>query len=315
VRFTVSPADDRARLDQFLSRRAGCSRAEARRMIDAGEVRVDGRRAKKGLLLATGSQVELTAAPPTAEEKRPVPEPERALALLLVDDALVAMNKPAGIASHPLRVGERGTLANALVARYPECAGVADDPREGGVAHRLDVDTSGVLIAARTRADWLALRRAFSSGQVDKEYLALVVGNPPDAGEIDAALAHAGARKVKAVDEWSDQSLEWLNQSARPAKTSYSVIARGADAALVRAVTSTGRMHQVRAHLAHAGHPLYGDALYGGPPAPGRTRGHLLHARRVTLSHPRSGERITVVAELPEDRAAAIEAFVGRFEL
>ena len=105
-------------------------------MIDAGEVRVDGRRAKKGLLLAAGAQVELAVAPPTDEQKRPVPEPERALDVLLVDEALVVVNKAAGLATHPLRVGERGTAANALVARYPECAAVSDDPREGETAGR-----------------------------------------------------------------------------------------------------------------------------------------------------------------------------------
>jgi 23S rRNA pseudouridine1911/1915/1917 synthase len=313
VHFVVPASEARARLDQFVARHAGCSRAEARRLIDEGHVRVNGRRAAKGLLLQSGAQVELAVAPPTDEEKRPLPEPERPLVVLHADDALVALSKPAGIPTHPLRRGERGTLANALVARFPECAGVADDPREGGVAHRLDVDTSGVVLAARTREAWQALRRAFATGQVEKEYWALVAGAPPDAGEIDAALAHATARTVKAIEAGE----EWLNQSyadgpaARPARTRFEVMARGPDVALVRALTRTGRMHQVRAHLAHLGHPLLGDALYGGPPAPGGAAGHVLHAARITFPHPLTGVSTRIAAPLPDDRARAIRASVG----
>jgi 23S rRNA pseudouridine1911/1915/1917 synthase len=305
VRFTVSGADAGARLDHFVALKAGCSRAEARRLVDAGRVRVDGRRAKKGVLLAEGAVVELAGAPPTADELRPVPEPERPLSVLHVDDAVVACDKPAGVPTHPLRAGERGTLANALAARHPECLVVSDDPREGGVAHRLDVDTSGVVLAARTREAWLALRRAFASGQVEKEYWALVTGAPPDAGEIDAPLVHAGAKKVRAVDE---ERLE-----ARPARTSFQVIARGEQAALVRARTRTGRMHQVRAHLAHLGHPLVGDVLYGGPPLEGE--GHLLHAARVTFPHPLTGAPTTVTAPLPPNRKQLIERAVGPLRL
>lgn len=316
MQLVVSVADERARLDQFIARRTGCSRAEARRLIDDGKVRVNGRRAAKGLLLSAGARVELEGAPPSDEQKRPVPQPERALTVLLVDEALVALNKPAGEPSHPLRPGERGTLANALVARYPECASVADDPREGGLAHRLDIDTSGVILAARTRPAWQALRRAFSSGQVEKEYWALVAGAPPDAGDIDAPLAHATARTVKAVE----QDEQWLNLSystslARPAHTHFEVLARGPDVALVRARTRTGRMHQVRAHLAHLGHPLLGDALYGGPPAPGGASGHVLHAARITFPHPTSGAATTLSAPLPPDRARLIRAAVGEVTL
>jgi 23S rRNA pseudouridine1911/1915/1917 synthase len=322
VDWTVSAADDRARLDHFLSRHAGCSRAEARRLIEAGRVRVNGRRAAKGAQLTAGARVELEGAPPSDADKRPLPQPELPLEELWSDDALVAINKPPGQPTHPLKPGERGTAANAIVARHPECADVSDDPREGGVVHRLDVDTSGVLVAARTREDWRSLRRAFAGGQVEKEYLALVAGAPPDRGVIDAPLAHAGARKVKALAteppmesgaEWSDQSSEWLSQSARPARTEFRVLARGPDAALVSAVTRTGRMHQIRAHFAHLGHPLYGDALYGGPPVPTAApgHGHVLHAARIRFPHPRTEAPMTITAPLPAERARIITVAVG----
>ena len=215
------------------------------------------------------------AEPPARDEdKRPLPDPDTPLVELYADDALVAVDKPAGLATHPLRAGERGTLANALVARHPECALVADDPREGGFAHRLDTETSGVLLAARTRAAWQSLRRAFGDGAVAKEYLALVAGDPPPSGTIEVPLVHAG-RRVRVA---GDRDLDRL-----AARTDFETLARGDGVALVRARSSSGRMHQIRVHLAHRGHPLVGDALYGGPPPAAGTRGHFLHAAAIDL--------------------------------
>jgi len=306
VKRAFTAERDRARLDQLVADAAGCSRAEARRLIDAGLVRVGGRTAKKGLLVPAGARVELEREPPREDQRRPVPQPELPLELLCEDATLVAVNKPAGMPTHPLRPDERGTLANALVGRFPECAQVADDAREGGVAHRLDVDTSGVLLAARTREGWLALRRAFSSGLVDKQYLALCSGTPPDQGEIRAALAHRG-RTMRAVSEWDDE----VSAGARAALTRFETLARGDGVALVRASSTTGRMHQIRAHLAHAGHPLCGDPLYGGPPAAPDAPGHFLHAAAITFPHPATGARTTVIAPLPATRRAALTRVLG----
>lgn len=316
MKWTVSSDEAHTRLDQWLAHQVGCSRAEARRLIDDGAVRVSGRPAKKGTLLLAGAEIELARLPPTPEARRPTPEPALPLEVLFTDDALVALAKPAGAATHPLRPGERGTLAGALAARFPECAGASDDPREGGVAHRLDIDTSGVVLAARTRQAWQALRAAFAAGRIEKEYLALVTGAPPDEGEVDAPLAHAGhRRKVTVVEKWLNHSEDWSNHSPRPrpALTRYRVLARSApgrpEVALVRAFTSTGRMHQVRAHLAHAGFPLVGDTLYGGPPA--EPPGHLLHAARIRFPHPVTGAPTTIDAPLPEARRRLFEAWLG----
>jgi 23S rRNA pseudouridine1911/1915/1917 synthase len=204
--------------------------------------------------------------------------------------------------THPLRPGERGTLANALVARFPECARVSDDPREGGVTHRLDRDTSGLVLAARTRAAWLALRHAFAGGAVVKEYLALVAGDPRERGVVDAPLIHVGKRVRVARGRDLD---------AQRASTAYEVLARGPGVALVRATSSSGRMHQVRVHLLHAGHPIVGDALYDGPPAATGTHGHFLHASAVTFPHPLDGAPTTLRAPLPPDRAAALRTLVN----
>jgi 23S rRNA pseudouridine1911/1915/1917 synthase len=302
IALTVADADGGARLDQWLARALECSRREAQRLIGDGDVRVDGARAAKGMRVAAGAVVSVEHAPPRDRDKRPTPEPDAPLDVLHLDDALVAVAKPAGIATHPLRAGERGTLANALVARFAECALVADDPREGGVAHRLDTETSGVVLAARTRAAWQSLRRAFSDGAVEKEYLALVAGAPPPHGSIDLPLAHAG-RRVRIA---GDRDLDALE-----AVTEYETLARGDGVALVRARSSSGRMHQIRVHLAHLGHPLVGDALYGGPPPAAGTRGHFLHAAAVAFPHPSTGARTRVEAPLPADRAAALAAVVG----
>jgi 23S rRNA pseudouridine1911/1915/1917 synthase len=170
------------------------------------------------------------------------------------------------------------------------------------VAHRLDTDTSGLVLAARRRAAWTALRRAFADGAVEKEYLALVAGAPPPSGTIDAPLAHAG-RRVRVAGE--------RDLAALPASTRFEVLARGDGVALVRASSASGRMHQIRAHLAHLGHPLVGDALYGGPPPAPGTRGHLLHAISASFPHPTRGARMTLFAPLPPDRAAALATLVG----
>ncbi len=302
-KLSVGTGDERERLDRFVAARTGCSRAESRRLIDDGQVRVDGRRAKKGQLLRAGAEIELLAEPAiTREQRQPTPQPELPLHVLHADDALVAMVKPIGLPSHPIRPGERGTLANALVARFPECAAACDDPREGGLAHRLDTDTSGVILAARTHDDWQALRRAFSEGRVHKEYWALVTGRPPDHGVVDAPLRQTG-KLVKPIPFGGEGTL--------PARTTYEVCAQQQSLALLRVKAETGRMHQVRAHLAFIGHPLVGDILYGGPPSPAGTSGHFLHAAEIRFPHPRSAAETVLRARLPAERAKVLQDLLG----
>ena len=292
------------RLDVAVSRAAGCSRREAQRHIEAGHVRVDGHLGKKGTLVAAGASVDVTEPLPDAAAFAPVPQPELPLVVLYVDDQLVVVDKAAGQATHPLRPHERGTVANAIVARYPECASASKDTREGGVTHRLDTDTTGILVAARTPAAWTALREAFAQQHVIKTYEALVVGNPPDRGEIRAPLVSRG-KKVRALrpgEEWTDLADK---TPARDARTDFEVLTRGANVALVRATAQTGRMHQIRAHLAHLGHPLVGDTLYGGPPS---TNGHLLHASRIVLDL--GPTHLDLTCDWPPARTALLTALL-----
>jgi 23S rRNA pseudouridine1911/1915/1917 synthase len=301
------------RLDCFLATRlAGTTRVRCQRLITEGEVRVNGRRARKGLLLQPGDRVEVSGTIPTDAALHPVPEPGEPLTVLHADSHLVVVVKPAGIRTQPLRAGERGTIASALVARFPECADAAPDPRDAGLAQRLDQDTSGVLLAARSRATWELLRAAFRAGEVEKVYLALVAGVPPGPFVVDATVAPypGDRRRVMASTDPSAAS----RPGALPARTEVELVRTLADAALVRARTRTGRRHQIRVHLAAAGYPLLGDALYGGAVVGVPVvliAHHYLHAAQVTLPHPADGARVTYAAPLPDGFARVVAALAG----
>ena len=270
VEFVVGEAQAGLRLDVTLrAHYSGWSRRRIARALEEGRVTVDGHPARKGQVVHDGARVVIQGLPDTPENLRPVPE-EAALTVLYEDAAIVSVSKPAGIPSHPLRAGERGTLANALVARFAECAGASTDPREAGLCHRLDTGTSGVLVAARTRDAYLALRLAFRTGRVEKEYLALVSGE-------------AVTRVVRMPT--ADRSI--------PAETRIEPIERFGTFTLVRCTTSGGQRHQVRVHLAEAGHAVAGDERYGGSAVAG-LGGFFLHAASVRLPHPLTGATIEI---------------------
>jgi 23S rRNA pseudouridine1911/1915/1917 synthase len=282
------------RIDRFVGQRLALSRSRLKALFDAEKVRVDGRTVKKGHAVAKGQTVEVeleeTPAAPVADTSVP-------LTVLYEDEALVVVDKPAGVPALPLRPGETGAVVNALLARYPEMATVGDDPREAGLCHRLDVETSGVLLAARTRPVWEVMRAAFSRDDreaVDKRYLALVTGPLADEGEIDVPLAHAGDH-VNAVLE-----------GGRPALTRFSVRARRGEYALVDVRLVTGVLHQARAHLAAVGAPIVGDVTYGGRPEPGLER-FFLHAVSLAVQHPLTGRRLRVESELPEELGKVLD--------
>lgn len=294
TRFTVR-ADEADRVDRVIARRLeNVSRRRIVELIASGAVRIDGKKAKKGDQVAAGAVVELARAPTTADDLRTLPDPEMAarLEVLYRDDNLIIVNKPPGVASQPLRAGELGTVANGIVALHPECADVADDPRDGGLVHRLDGGTSGALAAARNRATWQAMRAAFAERRISKSYLALVE-TAPVSSECEAPLVQRGNHV--AVD----------HGAGLDAHTRWQVVKPIGERRLLRCVAETGRMHQVRVHLATCGAPIAGDILYGGQPLDGLI-GFFLHAERLTLPGP--GGPITVDAPLPPDRAAALAA-------
>ncbi|MFL5318449.1 MAG: RluA family pseudouridine synthase [Myxococcaceae bacterium] len=293
IRELVVAADQAGkRVDLFVKDALSLSRAVVKQLFDDGKVRVNGRIAKKGSSVESGQNVRVEV---ETHERTATPDTSFQLEVLHEDDDLLFVNKPAHRPSHPLKPGETGTVANAIVAMRPECGQAAEDPREGGLCHRLDVETSGVLLAAKNRAAWDAMRKAFSErGGVDKRYWALVTGPIADDGEIELPLRHH-ARHSDRVEPAAEGG-----PGAREAYSEFKVLAREGERSLVEVRIHTGVLHQVRAHLAAIGAPLVGDALYGGKEWPGLTR-FFLHARSLEVTHPVSGQRVKVEAPLPDE--------------
>lgn len=230
------------------------------------------------------------------------PNPNLKIEALYQDESVLVVNKPGLIPCYPLKHGENDTVMNAVVAAYPEAARAGDQPLEGGLVHRLDNGTSGALIIARTPDGFAAMRTAIRRGDVSRRYLALCVGQVEEAVEIATPIAHHRKNRRKMIT----LALNAATSGARPAATSVSPLRRFSGFSLIEAWPRTGRRHQVRVHLASIGHPLVGDALYGGPGAvelaPGR---FWLHLSEVAFES-RSSGYITIQAPLPADLDAVL---------
>ncbi len=306
MRRTVTlPPGATGRLDRALADALGLGRAAVKRAFAIGEVRVDGRRVRPALPAEPGLVVDLDVEPARGP---PDPEPDAPLSVLLEQPRFLVVDKPAGVAVHPLAAGEAGTLANAVVARYPECAEASLDPREGGAAQRLDLETSGCVLFARDRGAWERLHDQLRRRVVEKLYLALVCGRVSAGGVCTAPLAQRGNRVVAAPDLRAEDRLREKGLVPRPAETRWEVERRFARHTLLRVRIVTGAMHQIRAHLAFLGFPVAGDLLYGGEAAalPGLRR-HFLHAARLGIESP-DGGRVVVESPLPPELEAALAA-------
>jgi 23S rRNA pseudouridine1911/1915/1917 synthase len=291
------------RLDAFLARRGLlASVSEARRAVAAGVVRVNGRPAKKGVHLEAGDTVDLGEGPATSRVLLPTPELE--LTVLYQDGDIIAVAKPAGVPTHPLRSDDVASIASALVARFPECATASPDAREGGVGHRLDVATSGVLLAARRREVWHRLREALAAPLCEKIYLAETRGCFPTADHAPADFVLPGPRPgsfvvTAPIGRQGRRGNRVRLASGRrplPARTEITLLEARASATLVEARLRRGRAHQIRAHLALLGIPVVGDPIYGEPAADGVLR---LHAWAISLVHPTTARPLRVEAPLP----------------
>ncbi len=286
------------RLDHYLVRTGhAASRRVAREMVARGAVWLNGRRGIKGALVHSGDNVEVEAPLAVAAIE---PEAEIPIDVLFEDPALIVVNKPGGIPCHPLRPGERGTVMNAVVARFPETAAIGDKPIEGGLIHRLDNGTSGALMIARTADAFATVRRAIRSGAIKRKYLALVSGNLKIPMTLAATIAHhpKNPRRMIVV---SDQS-EVAKLAARPALTRVEPVRRVGDFTLVSVTPSTGVRHQIRVHLADAGFPIAGDELYGGAPTELGAGRFWLHLAEIELESPTSGAT-KVSAPIPSELA------------
>jgi 23S rRNA pseudouridine1911/1915/1917 synthase len=297
--WVVNEAEAGGRLDVFLAAVLGATRGQVRRLLAAGGVQVEAAAAgltAKGRLLAAGERVSVRE-PTLAAAAAPEPEPEAPLVVLAEGPGWLALDKPAGTPVHPLAPGEKGTLLNALVARHPEVTGIGEGGLRSGVVHRLDVDTSGVLLFATEELRWLELREAFRRHRVAKTYRALVHGRLEGAGELVlhlSVLRHRPAR-VGVVEAGAGRS--------RRTELRWRSLEVFADATLVEVSPRTGFLHQIRVSLAHLGHAVLGDVAYGA--AEGGPARHLLHAARVAVDD--------VVAESPdaEDFGATLARLSG----
>ncbi|MGI8845326.1 MAG: RluA family pseudouridine synthase [Thermoleophilaceae bacterium] len=292
---TATEADAGLRLDAFVvARRLAPTRAAAQKAIADGRVTVSGSERAKSHRMVPGDIVEVSAPePPAAVAPEDVP-----FSVVLEDEHLMVIDKPAGVVVHPGAGSQVGTLAQALGDRV---AG-GDDPDRRGIVHRLDRDTSGLLVVARSEAVHAALQQMIRERAVQRRYLALVDGRPTArAGTIDAPLGRDRARRT-AVSTDTDRP--------RSAVTHFEVAEALSQTTLLKVRLETGRTHQIRAHMAAIGHPLVGDPRYGGR-ATGRRLGlerQWLHANELMFVHPVTREEIRCESKPPADLARSLES-------
>jgi len=302
--YRVKTGQAGMRIDRFVKdRRPELSRREIVFWIQEQGILCNGRPTRKGAILCEGDRVELRI-PSGSTGGGVAPEPDIELRILWEDSVLVAVDKAPGMPTHPLHAGERGTVANGLVALYPEMEGVGFSPREPGILHRLDRDTSGVLLAARKDSAFEKLRVEFEQGRVVKVYYAVVHGRPEPEGVISRPVASRGrrARRVEVVrDELAARGLRGYS----PAETHYSTVRTSRGFSFVRLRMTTGARHQLRAHMAFLGHPVVGDPVYGRTPRASRPgqqpERHLLHAAELRFFHPQQGKPIKIRSPIPAD--------------
>jgi 23S rRNA pseudouridine1911/1915/1917 synthase len=280
------------RLDVFVTRRLPeLTRSRVQRLIADGAITVAGQRAKASLRLDAGALVAVEV--PAAIEAEAQPE-AIALDILYEDADLLAVNKPPGMTVHPSPGHTTSTLVNAVLAHCDDLSGIGGVMRPG-IVHRLDRDTSGVILVAKNDAAHNALARQLKERAVEKTYVALVEGTPkPAEGIIDAPIARDPRNRQRMT----------IVEGGRASVTGYRVLERYRGCALIEARPKTGRTHQIRVHLAAIGHPIVGDRLYGKASlVVGR---QFLHARRIVFAHPRTGEAMEIEAPLAADLERAL---------
>ncbi len=299
----------RTRLDRFVSAQfRGISRAYIQELILKGTVRVNGKASRKGDLIQEGDEV-IVDSFTLPEERRIDPNPKIPLKIVWQSSQVVILDKPADLPTHPNDYSDVETLANAVLARFPNLVDVGDDSLRPGIVHRLDTDTSGLIMVARTPEAFRFLRTGFDERKIKKTYHALVLGKIETAGEVDFGLAHhsRNPRKMVAV---KDSSVPHRSK-VREAKTLYEPVEVFEEATLLAVRTLTGRMHQVRVHLSAIGHPLVGDRLYQTPKERQqdqfKLKRHFLHASKLRVLLPGEAEERTFESPLAPELAQLIE--------
>ncbi len=302
----VPPALAGERLDRIVAFALDVSRTVASAVIEASGVLVDGAPAPSGKVRLTEGQSVAIASSAVPVEQPPQPEPDVEFGVVYEDEAIVVIDKPAGLVVHPGAGNPSGTLANGLLARFPEVVDVGEMIRPG-IVHRLDAGSSGLLVVARTQPAADALIEQFSTHHPMREYIALVWGHPAAPhGVIDAPVGRSRRDPLKMA----------VVADGRWARTEYRVTARydsPAELALLECRLETGRTHQIRVHLSSINHPLVGDPVYGQRRPKLQLERPFLHAARLAFDHPVAGERVEFESPLPADladRLASLRAVV-----
>lgn len=282
------------RLDRYLAARlASTSRSSVQKLIASGQVTVNGGAERARYAVAEGDTIVVHL--PEMEPLESVAPP---LVILYEDDALLILDKPAGLVVHEAAGHKGETLVSVLRAQRPLLATAGMDPRRPGIVHRLDKDTSGVLAVAKSLASLTALQRQFRRREVTKQYLALVYGSPaPSRAAIEAPIQRDEANRARMA----------VSPEGRYARTEYEVLERFKDVSLVSVNLMTGRTHQIRVHMATIGYPVVGDRTYGRRREALAVPRQMLHAQRLTLTHPLSGERMSFEAPVPADIQAVLD--------
>jgi 23S rRNA pseudouridine1911/1915/1917 synthase len=294
----IPAALDGERLDRLVAMLADVSRADAVRLLEAGQVRLDGATVSVGKVRVREGQVLELGDDEVQRRAEVSPDPTVDIVVVYADDDVIVVDKPAGLVVHPGAGNVEGTLVNGLLYRFPELANVGD-PARPGIVHRLDRGTSGLLVVARTPAAYHALVAQLTDREVDRRYAALVWGVPEaSVGVVDAPVGRSPRDPTKMA----------VVTGGRDARTRYEVLRSFASPACSRLACrlETGRTHQIRVHLAAIGHPVVGDATYGGSRAALVLDRPFLHAEQLAFEHPTTHERVSFSSPLPAELAAVL---------
>ncbi|MBQ7343268.1 MAG: RluA family pseudouridine synthase [Clostridia bacterium] len=304
MRYTVDNISAGKRLDAYLGEITDLSRSAAAKLIESGAVTVSGKRVEKKYQVKEGDEVELTL--PEVEEYEAEPE-NIPLDVVYEDSDIIVINKPSGMVVHPAPGNYTGTLVNALLYHCKESLSGIGGVMRPGIVHRIDKDTSGLLVVAKNDAAHRALSEELGYHGIEREYHALVRGGfKEESGTVDLPIGrHPVDRKKMAVIK--------SGEGAREAVTHYEVIRAYGQVTYLKLRLETGRTHQIRVHMSYLGHALLGDEVYASTKTLFEKQhaplfdGQILHARRLSLTHPRTGERMTFECELPDNFKRLIE--------